>query len=342
MPTPTLHENLAKADAVIVKDVTTTPAALTHEKRGMPVLVAAFAAVYVIWGSTYLAIAVGIESLPPLVMAACRHFTAGLVLYPLMRWKTGIRPTAAQWRTAAITGLLLLLAGNGAVCLSEQSVPSGVAALLVAMVSFWMVLADWLRPGGSKPVPRVIGSLVLGFAGLVLLVGPAHLGGSGRVDPAGAAILMVGSFAWACGSVYSKHNDLPSSPMLGVAMQSLVGGAALWVVALLSGEAGHFHPTAVSLRSWLAVAYLMVFGSGIGFTAYVYILKKSTAARVGTYAFVNPVVALLLGWFGAGEAVTLRTGLAAAVILTAVLLVITTPHKSSAEAVETLPAPGET
>jgi len=333
MPSPTLDQSFAKAGP--------SARAEASEKREGLLLVAGFAAVYVIWGSTYLAIVIGLESFPPLVMAACRHLTAGLILYPLLRWKTGIRPTAAQWRTAAVTGLLLLLIGNGAVCVSEQTVPSGVAALLVAMVSFWMVLADWLRPGGSKPLPRVIGGLVLGFGGLVVLVGPAHLGGSGRVDPLGAGILVVGSFAWACGSVYSKHHDLPSSAMLGVAMQSLVGGAALWIVALLAGEGRHFHPEAVSLRSWLAVLYLMVFGSGVGFTAYVYILKKSTAARVGTYAFVNPVVALCLGWLGAHEAITLRTGLAAAVILTAVLLVITAPHRTSVGPAQTLPTPGE-
>jgi len=337
MPTPTEDEGLAETPAVVA------PAqdSRAREKRERLLLVAAFAAVYLIWGSTYLAIVVGLQTLPPLVISACRHSTAGLVFYPLLRWKTGIRPTPAQWKTAAITGVLLLLMGNGAVCLSEQSVPSGVAALLVAMVSFWMVLLDWLRPGGSKPVPRVVASLLLGFGGLVLLVGPAHLGGSERVNPFGAGILVVGSFAWACGSIYSKHNDLPSSPMLGVAMQSLFGGAALWTAALLSGEVREFHPAAVSLRSWLAVAYLVVFGSGIGFTAYVYLLKKSTAARVGTYAFVNPVVALFLGWLGAGEGVTLRTGLAAAVILTAVLLVITAPHKSTAEAAGTLATPGE-
>jgi drug/metabolite transporter (DMT)-like permease len=304
-------------------------------------LVAAFAAVYVIWGSTYLAIAVGIESFPPLLLPATRHLIAGLVLYPLLRWKTGIRPTPGQWRTAIITGLLLLFLGNGAVCLSERSVPSGVAALLVAMVSFWMVLLDWLRPGGLRPVPRVVASLILGFGGLVLLVGPAHLGGSERVDPIGAGILVIGSFAWACGSIYSKHNDLPSSPMLGVAMQSLAGGIGLWIAGLLAGEGRQLHLAAISLRSWIALAYLLVFGSGIGFTAYVYLLKKSSAARVGTYAFVNPVVALFLGWLGAGEAITLRTALAAAVILTAVLLVITAPHKNAVEAAEVLPNPGE-
>lgn len=301
----------------------------------------AFAAVYVIWGSTYLAIAIGIESFPPLLLPAARHLMAGLILYPLLRWKTGIRPTPVQWRTAIITGLLLLLFGNGGVCLSERTVPSGVAALLVAMVSFWMVLLDWLRPGGLRPLPRVVAGLVLGFGGLVLLVGPAHLGGSERVNPIGAGILLVASFAWACGSIYSKHGDLPQSPLLGVAMQSIAGGAALWIVGLLAGEGRQLHLGAVSARSWIALAYLMVFGSGLGFTAYVYLLKKSSAARVGTYAFVNPVVALFLGWLGADEAITLRTALAAAVILTAVLLVITAPHKTPLEAAEVLPTPGE-
>ena len=225
--------------------------------------------------------------------------------------------------------------------MAERTVPSGVAALLVALVSFWMVLLDWLRPGGLRPVPRVAASLILGFGGLVLLVGPAHLGGSERVNPTGAGILVIGSFAWAWGSIYSKHHDLPSSPLLGVAMQSLAGGTALWIVGLLAGEGRQLHLSAITARSWIALVYLIVFGSGIGFTAYVYILKKSSAARVGTYAFVNPVVALFLGWLGAGETTTLRTALAAAVILTAVLLVISAPHKHPIEAAEVLPNPGE-
>jgi drug/metabolite transporter (DMT)-like permease len=310
-------------------------------KRDAILLILAFAAVYIVWGSTYLAIAIGIESFPTLLLPATRHLIAGIILFPILRWKTGIRPTLGQWRTAIITGLLLLLVGNGGVCLAERTVPSGVAALLVALVSFWMVLLDWLRPGGRRPVPRVVASLVLGFGGLVLLVGPAHLGGSERVNPTGAGILVIGSFAWAWGSIYSKHNDLPSSPLLGVAMQSLAGGVALWIVGLLAGEGRQLHLGAITARSWIALAYLIIFGSGIGFTAYVYILKKSTAARVGTYAFVNPVVALFLGWLGAGETITLRTALAAAVILTAVLLVIRVPHKNPIEAAEVLPNPGE-
>jgi drug/metabolite transporter (DMT)-like permease len=218
-------------------------------------------------------------------------------------------------------------------------VPSGIAALLVATVSLWLVIVDWLRPGGVKPVPRVAMGLLIGFAGLALLVGPAHLGGSERVDPRGAAVLVVASLAWACGSLYSKHGGMPSSPMLGVAMQSFAGGMILLIAGLLAGEFHALHFGAISLRSWLALAYLIVFGSGIGFSAYIYILHKSTAARVATYAFVNPVVALFLGWLVVGESITLRTVIAAAVILTAVILVITAPHP--APVTDPVPAPDE-
>jgi drug/metabolite transporter (DMT)-like permease len=304
-------------------------------------ILVAFAAVYVIWGSTYLAIRVGVESFPPLLLAGSRHLVFGLMFYPFLRWKTGIRPTAEQWRTAIVTGLLLLLLGNGGVCVAEQTVPSGVAALLVATVSLWMVLVDWFRPGGTRPVPRVLAGLLLGFAGLALLVGPKDLGGSGRVNPAGVAILVVASFAWSCGSLYSKHGALPSSPLLGAAMQGLCGGVALWVVGFFAGEVRSLHLAAVSTRSWMAMAYLIFFGSMIGFTAYIYILKHSTATRVATYAFVNPVVALSLGWFLLGESITLRTILAAAVILAAVLLVITAPHRESLKAATALPEVAE-
>src|SRR6266849_6283469 len=301
----------------------------------------AFAAVYVVWGSTYLAIRVGIESFPPFILAGIRHVTAGLVLYAVFRRKTGIRPTKAHWWTAAVTGFMLLFIGNGGVSWAEQTVPSGIAALLVATVSLWLVIVDWLRPGGLKPVPRVAMGLLMGFAGLALLVGPAHLGGSERVDPLGAAVLVVASLAWACGSLYSKHGGMPSSAILGVAMQSFAGGAILLIAGLFAGEFRGLHLGAISLRSWLALAYLIVFGSGIGFSAYIYILHKSTGARVGTYAFVNPVVALFLGWFFAGETITLRTVIAAAVILTAVILVITAPHRTPAAVTDPVPAPGE-
>jgi len=254
----------------------------------------------------------------------------GLFLYPVLRRKTGIKPTGANWRTAIVAGALLLFVGNGGVSWAEQTVPSGVTALLVATVSLWLVILDWLRPGGVRPAPRVAMGLLMGFAGLALLVGPAHLGGSERVNPVGAAVLVIASLAWACGSLYSKHGGMPSSPMLGVAMQSFAGGVILLIAAMFAGEFRELHLGAVSMRSWLALVYLVVCGSGIGFSAYLYILQKSTAARVATYAFVNPVVALFLGWLIVGETITLRTILAAAVILTAVILVITAPHRQPA------------
>src|SRR5713226_6386080 len=294
--------------------------------RTTTMVLLAFAAVYLVWGSTYLAIRIGVESFPPLILAGLRHVTVGLLLYPILRKKTGIRPTAANWRAAVVTGALLLFIGNGGVSWAERTVPSGITALLVATVSLWLVIVDWLRPGGVKPVPRVAMGLLMGFAGLALLVGPAHLGGSERVDPQGAAVLVGASLAWAIGSLYSKHGGMPTSPMLGVAMQSFAGGVILLIVGVLTGEFNGLHLGSISLRSWLALGYLIVFGSGIGFSAYIYILHKSTAARVGTYAFVNPVVALFLGWFIVGETITLRTVVAAAVILTAVILVITAPH----------------
>jgi drug/metabolite transporter (DMT)-like permease len=329
-------------ETLLTQDTVGTAAPLPHTPARMTTLVLlAFAAVYVVWGSTYLAIRIGIESFPPLILAGLRHITVGLLLYPIVRRKTGIRPTAANWRAAVVTGALLLFIGNGGLSWAEQTVPSGVAALLVATVSLWLVIVDWLRPGGVKPASRVAMGLLMGFAGLALLVGPAHLGGSERVDPRGAAVLVAASLAWACGSLYSKHGGMPSSAMLGVAMQSLAGGAILLIAGLFAGEFRGLHLGAISLRSWLALAYLMVFGSGIGFSAYIYILQKSTAARVATYAFVNPVVALFLGWLIAGETITLRTVIAAAVILTAVILVITAPHRTPATVSNPVPAPGE-
>src|SRR6266436_6220101 len=310
-------------------------------RTSTPVIIA-FGLVYVVWGSTYLAIRVGIESFPPLLLAGSRHLLTGLILYPILRWKTGARPTAAHWRMSFITGFLLLGVGNGGVCLAERAVPSGVTALLVATVSLWMVIVDWLRPGGTRPGGRVAAGLLLGFSGLALLVGPKNLGGSGRVDPLGVGLLLVASLAWACGSVYSKHSGgLAGSALMGTAMQCLAGGVSLWVAGILSGEVNALHLSAISARSWAAMAYLIVFGSMIGFTAYIYILKKSTATRVATYAFVNPVVALFLGWLFVGESITLRTIIAATVILTAVLLVITAPHSAPLQAKRQVIEPAE-
>ena len=317
------------------------PKANADPARASSLLLASFAAVYIVWGSTFFAIRIGVESLPPLILAGLRHLSVGLIFYPVFRRVSGEKPTLTQWRTAIVTGVLLLLCGNGTVSWAERVIPSGIAALLVATVSLWMVLVDWFRPGGSRPAPRVLAGLVLGFVGMALLVGPKHLGGTERVNALGAFALVLASLAWAIGSIYSKHHPIPNSAMLGVAMQMVAGGTALLVVAGISGEYRDLHLAQVTLRSWLALGYLAVFGSALGFSAYVYILKHGTAARVATYAFVNPVVALFLGWLLGGEALTLRTIMASAVIVTAVILVITMPHKDPMKADEAIPAPGE-
>ncbi len=293
-------------------------------------LLTAFAAVYVLWGSTYLAIGFAVATLPPFLMAGTRHLVAGAVLYPLARWHSGERPTGANWSAAAVMGALLLLGGNGGVCWAEQIVPSGVAALLVASVSLWMVIIDWLRPGGARPTGRVIVGLVLGVSGVAFLAGPTKLAGSGRVDTIGAMVLLLASLSWATGSVFSRRLHLPHAPLLGTAMQSLAGGALLVLVGLLTGQGARLDWSAVSLRSVLAVGYLIVFGSLLGFSAYTWLLGVASPARVGTYAYINPVVAVILGWALAGERITPRMLAASAVIIAGVVLVITARQRTTA------------
>ncbi len=283
-------------------------------------LVLAFAAVYLLWGSTFLAMRFGIRTIPPLFMASMRHLVSGTLLIAWAARRAARWPTAREWRHAAIVGVLLLGA-NGTVAWSEQRVPSGTAALLVATVPLWMVLIDWLRPRGLHPGRGVLVGLSLGLAGLATLVGPAAWGGRGGVNPVGAAALVLGSLSWAAGSVVAQQLPKPPVPLLAVGMQMVCGGAALLIAATVSGEAAQFSLARVSLASALGWGYLVVFGSLVGFTAYAYLLRSTTAARVSTYAYVNPVIAVLLGWAFAGEVVTARTVAAAAVIVAGVAII---------------------
>lgn len=280
----------------------------------------AFAAVYVVWGSTYLAIRFAIETIPPFLMAGVRFLVSGAALYAWMRARGEPRPSAANWRATVIVGAFLLVGGNGGVTWAEQRVPSGLAALLVATVPLWMVLLEWVR-GGVRPAGRVWLGLAVGFLGLGILVGPATLLGGGGADPLGAGGLVLASVLWAIGSVYSKRAALPSSPLLATGMEMLGGGALLVLVGTLTGEWAGLDPAAVTPSSALGLAYLIVFGSGVGFTAYIWLLKHVEVAKVSTYAYVNPVVAVFLGWAFAGEPVSARTLLAAATIITAVMFI---------------------
>ena len=310
----------------------------TNRKPGTLQILAAFAAIYVIWGSTYLFIRFGVETIPPFVMAGTRHLIAGSLLFAWVRWRTGERPRAAQWLPAALVGALLLVGGNGGVTWAEQRVPSGLAALLVATMPLWLVLLDWLRPGGERPHLGSALGLLLGFGGVALLVGPSRLNGA-HVDPLGAAVLVLAALSWAAGSLISRHGKLGTSPLLAAAMQSLTGGALLFILGGVSGEWTRFSLAQVSLRSALSLGYLVLFGSLLGFTAYIWLLRVTVPSRVSTYAYVNPVVAVLLGWAFAGEAVTGRMVGATVLIVAAVALVITQQRKAApAKQPEAVPA----
>lgn len=283
-------------------------------------LILAFLAVYLIWGSTFLAILWAIDTIPPFTMAGIRFVVAGGILAGWAEWSGMPRPTPSQIRDAVVVGALLLVGGNGAVVFAEQFVPSGLTALLIATVPFWMVLLDWLWTGARRPSTGAWFGLAWGLLGVWLLVGGevgATLSGPGLV---GALAILGGSISWAFGSIHSRRIREPAEPRWATAMQMLAGGALLGTVGAVSGEWGRWNPGDTSLRSLLALVYLIVFGGMIAYSAYVWLLRVSTPGRVATYAYVNPVVALFLGWALADETVTSRTLAAAAVILSAVVL----------------------
>ena len=284
---------------------------------------AAFAAVYLVWGSTYLAIRYAVATIPPFLMGGARFVISGLLLCAFTRLRGATAPTKPQWRAAFVTGVLLLVGGNGAVIWAEQHVPSGLVALIVAIVPLWMVVFEWARPGGKRPAPAVFVGLALGLVGLALLIGPDAFagGGASKLDVGAALVPVVGAMLWALGSIYSRYAPRAASAQLATGMQMLMGGAAFLVVSVLAGEPRHFSLGAVTAPSMVGFLYLVTFGSLIGFTAYIYLLGATTPAKASTYAYVNPVVAVVLGWAVAGEPLTARMLLAAAIILGAVALI---------------------
>jgi drug/metabolite transporter (DMT)-like permease len=313
-----------------VTDLRATAAAAAATPRIR--ILAAFAAVYSLWGSTYLAMRYADESLPPFLMAGTRFLVAGALLYGWLRLRGATRPSRVHWRSALIVGALLLLGGNGMVAWSELVLPSSLAALLISTVPIWLALLDWLRPGGRRPSRAALFGLALGFAGVFLLIGPDALTAhSAQGSPSGLILLVVplAALSWAAGSLYSRSAKMPATPLLGTGMEMLAGGALLLVLAVVTGEPAQLHLQAVSPRSLLAVAYLIIFGSLVGFTCYTWLLRVTTPARVGTYAYVNPVVAVFLGWAFDSEPLTARTLIAAAIIIAGVI-VITTFHSHSA------------
>jgi drug/metabolite transporter (DMT)-like permease len=281
----------------------------------------ALAVVYVVWGSTYLGIAVAIETLPPLLMAALRFLTAGAILYAIasrLGERAGDRPGRREWIAAALTGAPLFFVGNGGVVWAQQTVASGIAALLIATVPLWIAILDRVVYG-RRLGPQAMLGLGLGFGGLALLVDPSA---GGRTSPGGAAILALAALGWAIGSLLSRSAALPSRPLVAAAMQMLAGGVFLAIGSVAAGELGEVRLEEFSGRSVLAFGYLIVFGSILAFSAYAWLLRSARTPLVATYAYVNPVVAVTLGWAVLGEQITGRTLVAGVIIVAAVALIV--------------------
>ena len=288
----------------------------------------ALASVYVIWGSTYLAIRFAVDSIPPYFMAGTRFLVSGLILYGCVRFFGAARPSWTHWRSSALIGFMLITVANGGVSWAEKKVPSGVSCLLVATVPLWMVLLNWLWKKNERPGPMLATGLALGFLGTVWLAvfSGGFAPGTGAA-PSGRVLCLVGtSIVWAVGSLIARSAPLPASGLLATAMEMICGGLFQLVVSALLGEFSGLdfhHFTPASEWSWL---YLTLVGSLVGFTSYIWVLQKSTPALASTYAFVNPVIAVFLGWLFAGEAVTLPVFAAAGLIVAGVVLITLAPR----------------
>jgi drug/metabolite transporter (DMT)-like permease len=284
-------------------------------------LLAAFAAIYLIWGSTYLAIRYAVETFPPLLMMGVRHLTAGALLYGWSRWRGVPSPTLREWMHPALIGTLLFVGGHGSLAWAEQRVPSGIAALLVATLPMWVVVLACLKGTERKLSGRAWAGLVLGFIGVGVLFGPDAWRHNQELNLLSSGAVLFGTFIWAAGTIYMRSVKMPDSAVISSGMQMFAGGISLVIAATLTGEASRLHFAAVTGRSWLALAYLIVFGSIIAFTAYSWLHTVASPSRVSTYAYVNPVVAVLIGWALASEPIGVFTVLAMVIILVGVGLV---------------------
>lgn len=281
-------------------------------------LLIAFITLYIVWGSTYLAIKYAIDGIPPFLMGAIRFLCAGTLLYMLVWIKGTAHPQKKHWLSAFIIGFLLLAMGNGGVMLAEQYVPTGAVSLMVALVPLYIIL---LENRGKAPKPLTILGLILGSLGVFTLVKPANLSVSSSQELLGLAIVMIGSMGWSIGSIYSRSAKLPNSMLQSTAMQMLCGGLSLLVLSIASGEPSRFSVQNVTMQSIFAIVYLIIFGSIIGYSAYLYLLKHVSPSKVSTYAYVNPVVAIFLGSAFLKEPITPNIIFAGLMIISAVYLI---------------------
>jgi len=283
----------------------------------------ALLSLYIVWGSTYLAIRFSVETIPPFLHASLRFLISGAILFLWRHMAGDEKPTIGNWKSTAIVGTLLLLGGNGLVALAEKSVPSGIAALMISTSPFWLVLFESLRSRGNKPTWLSILGLIIGFGGVFILIGPTELTGSTgqKFDTFGVILLLCAPFLWSLGSIYARGADMPKSTLMSTGMQMLVGSVALFIVSVVTGELNGFSFGQVSMRSWWGLIYLITFGSLVGFVAYGWLLHNAPVSLFSTYAYVNPVVAVFLGWLLAGEALNARIAVASAIIIGSVFLI---------------------
>jgi drug/metabolite transporter (DMT)-like permease len=277
---------------------------------------------YIVWGSTYLGIKVAIETIPPFFHAGIRFLISGIILVIWQRAIGSAMPTKKQWIATFIIGTFLLLGGNGLVSWAEQTVPSGIAALIVGTVPLFLVMMEAFRPNGVKPNWQTLFGLLIGFIGVFILVGPSELTGSQeKLNPLGVIAVLSASILWAAGSIYSKGADLPKSSFMTTGAEMLMGSIGLFVASILTGELNGFSFAQVSTRSWLGLIYLISIGSIVGFGSYIWLLQNAPISLVATYAYVNPIVAVILGYFFANEILEPRIWLATVIIIGAVIFI---------------------
>ncbi len=298
---------------------------------------------YLVWGSTYLGIAIAVQTIPPFLMAGVRFLTAGLLLLAWSMARGGrsfVPPTRRQWRDSAIVGSLLIGGGMGLVAFGEQTVPSGITALLIAMMPVWVAVLGRIFLGERLPRLAVIG-IVVGFVGVAVLIGPSAVGGQGALEPVGLAAILLSPVAWASGSLFASHRaELPRRPLVATGVQMLIGGALLLVVGIVTGELGELRIDAISRDSVIALLYLTIVGSLVAYTTYGWMLRVAPLPFVSTYAYVNPVIAVMLGFVIAGETIDPRTIVAGAVIVAAVAMIVTARGRMRAPRAERPAADG--
>jgi drug/metabolite transporter (DMT)-like permease len=292
----------------------------------------AFAIIYFVWGSTYLAVRVGVREVPPLILAAMRFSAAGLILFGWVLARGERAPSLREWRSASLLGLVIFVFDYGLLFWAEQRVPSGIAAVMLATIPVFMALSEIIFLRTQRLTVRLALALLIGLGGVGVLMSRALNLGDAPIDKWGAVALIFASISWSIASVLARRLPLPSSKMMSSGAQMLTGGILLTVAAGAFGEFRNFHPGAVSREVWLALLYLIVAGSIIGFTAYVWLIHHESPTKVGTYAYVNPIVAVLVGYFLGGEALSARTILGSVFILISVVVITTTPAKKPAEA----------